>query len=352
MQDMLEQGLLKTTVPPSEPKIRRVAKFMILIGSEAAAKILGELDKAEVEKISKEIADIKGVKPEEAEAILAEFQSLLSKQGNLQGSSSGGIEAAREILYKAYGAEKGEALLNKSVPAAKENIFGFLENFNSEQITFLLKDEVPAVSALVLARLPSKISADTLKKFPPLTKFEIVKRIARQDKISPEVLQKVAETIMEKARHFSSSLPDQNDIKIDGMQTLAAILRHGNYTFSDRIIEELETEDDGISKGLKEKLYTLDDVLAAFDRPLAEKLASMTDKAIALLLKGKKPDFREKILSNISAGRRNIIYEESEVLGAVSKIECDEAVSDFLAWFRLAREQGSLALMTDEDWVK
>ena len=342
------KGLLKTTVADS--KTRRVAKFLILIGSEQASRILGELDSGQVEAISREIASVKGIGQEEADAILAEFQSLLAKPDALQGTSSGGTEAARRILHAAYGAEKGEALLNKFVPAPKENIFGFLEDFNPEQIVFLLKEESSAAAALVLARLPPEVSAKTLAKFPAALKPEILKRIARQSEVSPEVLQSVAEAIRERARHLGSG--GSGDIQIDGMQALAAILREGNYSFGDRIIGELETEEPGIGKNLKERLFTLDDVLAVFDRPLAEKLSSMADRDIALLLKGRGDEFCEKIFSNISAGRRSIIKEELDILGAVSKRECDEAVKEFLAWFRLAREKEGLMLKTDEDWVE
>ncbi|MCL1930503.1 MAG: flagellar motor switch protein FliG, partial [Treponema sp.] len=143
------KGLLKTPFPPrpqvfppvipspvstEDSKTRRVAKFLILVGSEQAAKILSELDPEQVEEISKEIASIRGIDHEEAEAIYAEFKSLFSQPYIWAGPSSGGVEAARRILYAAYGPEKGEALLNKSVPDSKENIFGFLEEFSPEQL--------------------------------------------------------------------------------------------------------------------------------------------------------------------------------------------------------------------------
>ncbi|MCL1930401.1 MAG: flagellar motor switch protein FliG, partial [Treponema sp.] len=246
------------------------------------------------------------------------------------------------------GPEKGEALLNKSVPDSKENIFGFLEEFSPEQLVFLLKDESPAAAALVLARLPSKVSAATLGKFPAALKPEILKRIAHQDEIAPEVLERVAEAMRERARHLGSS---SQDIEINGMQTLAAILKQGDYSLGDRIISDLETENPEIGRDLKDQLYTLDDVLNVFDRPLAEKLKTMTDKDIAILLKGRSDEFREKILSNVSAGRRDVVREEYEILGAIPKKDSDEAANKFIAWFRQAREDGELILSTDEDWV-
>ena len=342
------KGPVKETAAPEDTKIRRVAKFLVLIGSSQAAKILSEFDKQQVEEISREIASIRGIGGEEAEAILGEFRSLFAVPGYM-GASSGGIEAARRILYAAYGPEKGEALLNRSVPGSKENIFGFLEEFKAEQLVFLLKDESPAAAALVLARLPPKVSADTLAKFPPALKPEILRRIARQSEVVPEVLERVAGTIREKARHLGSGGSD--DVAIDGMQTLAAILKQGDYSFGDRIISELETERPDIGTDLKNRLYTLDDVLGAYDRPLAEKLKTMPDRNIAVLLKGRSVEFREKILSNVSTVRRNMIREEGEILGAIPKRDCDEAASEFLAWFRMARESGELMLAGDEDWI-
>jgi flagellar motor switch protein FliG len=347
------EGLLKTNAPAvNESKIRRVAKFFILIGSEQAAKILNEFDAKQVEEISREIALIRGISPQEADAVLAEFMPILARASGLGGMSSGGVESARRILYTAYGPEKGEKLLNRNIPNSKENIFDFLEEFSPEQIVFLLKDESPAAAALVLARLSPKVTAQTLAKFPPALKPEILKRIARQNEIAPEVLESVAGALRERARHLGSS--DLRDIPIDGMKTLAAILKQGDYAFGDKIVGELETENPDVGKVLKDSLYTLDDVLAVFDRPLAEKLRTMPDRDIAVLLIGRSDKFCEKILSNISAGRREIIREEREMLGgtsAVSKREYNEVAKDFLAWFRLAREKGSLIMTTDEDWV-
>jgi flagellar motor switch protein FliG len=351
-------SLIKTSQAPSKPivpaqstdsKTRRVAKFLILIGSEQASKILGELDSKQVEEISKEIASIKGVDKEEAESIINEFKSLLNGAYRYSGPSFGGVETARRMLHAALGDEKGEALLQKTLLNLPQNIFGFLEEFTPEQIVFLLKDESPITAALVLARLSPEVSAKTLAKFPPALKPEILKKIAHQSEVMPEILERVAGAMRERARHLGSSGKD--DIEIDGMQALTAILKQGDYTFGDKIIKELETDSPEISKKLKDRLYTLDDVLEAFDKPLAEKLGTMTEQDIAILLKGRSAEFCEKILSNVSSRRRVLIREEGDIIGPVSKRESNEAATDFLAWFRLARTNGELALKSDEDWV-
>jgi len=347
-----EKFKLPVITPQDEPsqdsKYRRVAKFLILIGSEQAAEILAELDPEQISEISKEIALVKVIKPEEGDQILAEFHSLFSKPFNYYGSSHGGIETARRILYAAKGAEEGEEILNRAIPKTKENLFGFLEEYSAEQLIMLLKDETDQTAALLLSRMTAKISAEILSKLPPHRKAVILKRIAHQSEVAPEVLEQVSAAMKEKIRNVSVA---SDDIKIDGMQALTAILKQGDYSFGDKLINEIEKEDPLIGQNLKEKLYTLDDVLLAVDRPIQDKLSTMTDHDIAVLLKGRGDEFREKILSCISAGRRKVIREESEVLGAVPKRDCDSAAKEFLTWFRFARENGEILLYSDEDVV-
>jgi flagellar motor switch protein FliG len=200
-------GLLKTEGPPKPPlprtlpkpadaaedtKYRRVAKFLILIGGDEAAGILSKLDIDQVEAVSREIASIRGISGEEARLILDEFRSLLSLPYGYSGFSSGGVEEARRLLYTAFGPEKGESFLLKAVPEARENPLKFLEDFSGEQIALLLRDESPAAAALVLSRLPSRVSAAALVNTGAGRKLEIVKRIARLGQSSPEVLDRAA----------------------------------------------------------------------------------------------------------------------------------------------------------------
>ena len=84
--------------PAGDSVYRRVAKFLLLIGVNEAAKILPHLTDEQTEKIIPEIASVRSVDPDEASAIFAEFQSLLQRS-----RQSGGVQTARTILEKAFG---------------------------------------------------------------------------------------------------------------------------------------------------------------------------------------------------------------------------------------------------------
>ena len=323
---------------------------MVLIGSDEAAKILSQLDPGQVDAISKEIVSIRSIKAEEAEAVLEEFRSLLSPGYGFSGSSYGGIEEARRLLYAAFGPERGEAMLVKAVPEAVENPFDFLTDFSGEQLAMLFRDESPAACAMVFSSLPSKLSASVLANTGAERKTEIVKRIARLKETSPEVIGRAAAALKEKARHFARN--DESAFaggELDGKGVLAAILKHSGLAFGSRLLEDLEEDDPSLGRAMKDRLYTLEDVANAADRPIQEKLRDMEDREIALLLRGRSEAFTRKILGNLSQGRAEQILEESEIMGAVPRIEAEAAAREFLSWFRTSREEGRILMLSDED---
>jgi peptide chain release factor 1 len=235
-----EKGFLKTGSIPVT-KYRRLAQFLLLIGSDEATKLLTRLDPAQIEAVSKEIVSIQNISKEESEVILEEFQFLLSANRGHPGSSYNGLEEARRLLYAAFGPEKGEAMLVKSVPDVKESPFDFLEDFSGEQLALLFRDESPAACAMVFARLSPERSAAALAITSPERKAEIAMRIARLKNTSPEVIEQVAAALREKARHFGRSDADVGR-KVDGKNILAEILKHSGVSFGGRLLEELEED--------------------------------------------------------------------------------------------------------------
>lgn len=334
-----------------ESKYRRVAKFLILIGGNEASRILSGLDAEQVEAIAKEISTIRGITAEEAETVFEEFRDLLRSSCGYTGRASGGIEEARRLLYAAFGPVQGEMFLRRTVPEAAENLLDFLNEFSGDQVAFLLREEIPAVAALVLSRLSPKLSAAVLAVMPPDRKLEIIRRIAHAGQVAPEVLERAAGVLREKARHITEAGAGSHPATVDGMDALTAILKHADNSFGERLLEELEEEDPDIGRNLKDRLHTLDDVIEADNRPIQEKLKTMTDRDVALLLKGRLPEFTNKILSNVSSNRRTLIREEGEIMGPVPKFEVEAVTRDFLAWFRLGRENGKILLRTDEDVI-
>jgi flagellar motor switch protein FliG len=312
----------------------------VLIGSEKAAGILANLDEDQVEKITREIATIGGVTPQEATALYAEFYRLLGGSYSISGDAPviyGGPDVAMGFLKTAFGEDKAQKILLRSVPDAGTTLgrkyFSFLENLDSSQINFLLNDESSATAALVLSRLDPTLAAKVLAASKNSEwKTDVAMRIARLNDVTPEVLQTVAESLRNKAEKASTG-NEGGTLRVNGMEKLAAILNAGNLDTGEKIVESIAAQAPDLGEVLKEKLYTEELVVAGDDRKIADKLRTMDERSIVLLINNSSDAFRDKILSHISASRRALVREEESLIGAVPKKEVEDIKRSFLNWF-------------------
>ena len=338
-------GLIKVPEQPREKDgkeniYRRVAKFLMLIGVDEAAKILPHLTDEQTEKIIPEIASIRYVEPDEAKEILEEFQGLVK-----QAREEGGIDTARTILEKAFGTHKADVILEKTATQISGKPFEYLAEADSERVSFLLKDESNAVKALVLSYLNPKVSAQVINGMETEDKKDVVMRLAKLTKISPEIVQRVDKALQEKMNHLATSKSDS----IDGKNILAQILKRMSPEAEEGILANLAEADSALGEDLRERLFTTEDIINADDRFIQDKLRDMDEEEIAYLIASKTEDFRAKILDNVSENRRKSILETEKFLYPMRKSDCEKATSQFFSTLRRAYEEGNLYIKGRDD---
>ena len=326
--------------PEKDTIYRRVAKFLLLIGIDEAAKIIPHLSPEQTEKIIPEIASIRSVDPDEATVILAEFENLVQRS-----REDGGVTTAKAILVKAFGQERAEQMLEKSVPFHKGKPFEYMQEMEGERVFFLLKEESSAVQALVLSHLKPKVAADVINKMELDAKTEVVRRLANLKKIDPEVLRRVDQAMSEKVKTANTSKSDS----IDGRGALADILKKMSPDSEKNILSMLSNTDPDLGVDLRQRLFTVDDVLNCDDRVMQEKLHQMSETEIAYLVAGKSQDFRDKIFKNISKGRGDIVLEEEQIHKPMLKKDCETVTAEFFSYLRRKWEAGELRIIGRDD---
>lgn len=338
-------GLIKVPAQPvekgeKESIYRRVAKFLVIVGVDEAAKIIPHLSEEQTEKIIPEIAAVQHVPPEEAEAILKEFQVLLDKA-----RESGGLDTARTILTKAYGSEKAEQLIQKSVQFPSGKPFDYLSEADAGRIEVLLNGESESVKSLVLSQIEPKKAAAVLNAMDSKTKSNIVLRLVKMKPVSPVILESVSKSLYEKMLSQNT----ENTQYLDGRGVLAQILKKMDPDSESSIIASLSSEDPELGADLRKRLFTEEDVIDADDRYIQNKLHDMEDKDIAILIRGKNAKFRAKILANLSKRRGEVILEEEQINDFVLKSESERITSQFYADLRRAWEMGKLHVKGRDD---
>ncbi len=344
-EHLKEGGLLKVPVKKTEKDgkdsvYRRVAKFLLIIGEDEAAKILPYLSEEQIEKIIPEIASIRSVDKDEAQVILSEFDSLLNKA-----KQSGGVETAREMLEKAYGKKRAEEMLEKAIPFQGTKPFEYLANSDNERIYLLLKDENPGVQALVLSNLEPKKSAQVINLMDDDEKKEVVLRLAKMQPVNPEILRRVDQGLHEKSLRQTTEKAEN----IDGRNALAQILKKMDVKSENDILSYLSEDDPDLGQDLRSRLFTMDDVIKSDNRFIQEKLREMSESDIAYLIAGKTDDFRSKILENISSGKRQEVLYQEDILKPMRRSDCERITSEFFSKLRRAFEDGHLIIKDRND---
>ncbi|WP_308692547.1 flagellar motor switch protein FliG [uncultured Treponema sp.] len=334
-KNLTSGGLVKIPASSTEKDniYRRVAKFLVIVGIDEAAKILPHLTEEQTEKIIPEIASIQKITPEESASILEEFESLVEKA-----REEGGLETARNILTKAYGSEKAEDMLKKSVKYPDGKPFDYLSDANAERIKVLIDGESDAVKSLVLSQIEPKKAAKVINLMDVDDKKKIVLRLAKIKPVAPEVLAEIDRSLHEKLLTQNT----ENSQNMDGRGVLAQILKRMNPSVENSIINTLSEQDPELGEDLRKRLFTEEDVIGSDDRFIQNYLHDMEDRDIAILIYGKNDAFREKILSNVSKNRRRVILDEESMIHHLTKADSEKMTSSFYSVLRRAWENGDL----------
>ncbi len=340
-------GLLKVPVSPPQKDgkdsvYRRVAKFLMLIGVDEAAKILPHLNPEQIEKIIPEITTIRFIDEAEKKQIFEEFKNLTDRA-----RENGGVNTARNILEKAFGSQKASEVLEKAVPFKNGKPFNYLSEADPEKLGALLKDESAWVRALVCSNLPAKKAAAYIQNLPENEKKELILHLAKLKKMDSEVVARIDEAMQKKM----NSLITQKSDSIDGKNILAGILKQMNSSSEEKLLNQISSTDPELSEDLRERLFTIDDIVNADDKFIQKKLQQMSDESIAFLIHSKKEDFRNKILSNVSQNRKAQILDEEERHSPMRKADVEKETSIFFAFMRRAWEEGKLIIKGRDDEV-
>ena len=250
------------------------------------------------------------------------------------------MNTAKSILTKAFGDEKATEMINKVVPYPEGEPFDYMQDMDDDRVFQLLKDEPPPVKALILSKIKPATAAGVINMMDDGEKKETIRRLAKLTSISPDIIRRVDEAMHQKVMSMNTTTAHS----LDGRGALAEILKRMDPNSEKDILTSLSEQDPDLTQDLRERLFTIDDVVNADDRFIQQQLHAMDEGDIALLIAGKPESFRTKILSNVSKTRAQIILEEEQIRRPMRKRDCNEVTARFFGILRRAWEEGKLII--------
>jgi flagellar motor switch protein FliG len=319
--------------------VRKAAVLLVAVGEELAKEILRALPEADVQMLTEELADLRGITPDMSAGILEEFWGLLDTQNFM---THGGLDYASRLLKDTFGAARADDLLmlvRRSQEEAQGNL-AKLQRTDPQQLGKLLDSEHPQTIALVLAHLDPKRASMVLDNLSEDHKVLSIQRLAEMRQFSPEMAQKVAHILHRRLENVG----DTARKSYSGFKAVADLLNRINAEESKKILETIEDGQPELALSIRNLMFTFEDLVTVPPTTIREIVSGVDKRQLALALRGAKDDLRAQIFKSMSSRAVEMLKEDMEVLGPVRSREVAQAQQEILNLARRLEAEGKVVL--------
>ena len=315
----------------------KIAVLMVALGNDIAAEVYKKLDDTAIELITLEVANLRKVTPELKLEVLKEAQEILMAREFM---ARGGVDYARDVLERALGPERAQNLLARITASLQVRPFDFMRHTDPQQVLGFIQGEHPQTIALILSYLEAPQAAMILSGLPALMQAEVAKRIARMDRITPEVLREVERVLERKL----STVMGQDFTVAGGIDAVVAIVNSADRATERNIMDHLEENDPELAEEIKKRLFVFEDIIRLDDRSLQRVLREVDMKELGLALKGATEDLRAKFFKNMSKRAAEMLQEDMDYMGPVRVKDVEESQQKVVNIVRGLEEQGEIVI--------
>jgi flagellar motor switch protein FliG len=320
--------------------LEKATALLLSLGVESSSRVLQYLGEAEMERLLLTISESGSVQNETRLLALEEAYALGVSGVDLGGG--GGTEYTRQLLARAVGPRRGAEILERISARQQISSFEMLRNADTGQVAVLLQDEHPQTIALVLSYLEAKLAADIMTKMPSDLQIEVTLRLARMDRVSPQVIQVVERNLKQK---LSGVLSAADFRATGGVNFLVKMMNQVDRDVQKRIFEAMEPTDPKLVEEIRASLFTFDDLAVMDDRTMQRVLREVNKNDLALSLKGAPEKLRELVYRNLSERARESLKEEIEILGPQLAKDVYAAQRKIIELVRALEEAGEIILV-------
>jgi flagellar motor switch protein FliG len=321
------------------PGIRKAAILLVLLGDEASANLFRYLSEEEVQEISKEISRLGKIEPDSADHVLDDYYKMTLARNYL---ARGGLEYAKKLLVKAFGADASKKLLERVTSSLQSSMAGFdyLQKADPQQISRFIQSEHPQTIALVLAHMESEKAAALLSSLPAELQAAVVMRIASLEQISPEIISKISGILAQKLQ----SLGEISRESRGGIRAVAELINRLDTKASTAILEKVESDNPDLALSIRNLMFVFDDILLIDDMGMREIVQRIDKKTLTMALKGTSEDLKNQFFRNMSQRAVAMLREDMEILGPVRIRDVEVAQQEIVMVIRKLDEDGVLSI--------
>ncbi len=323
----------------------KIAILLVQLGEEATSAVFANMDIEGITEVSKYIAANKTVEKAVASAVLEEFYAIFQSG---QFITSGGLEYARELLYRTLGPEEAKKVLEKlSKSMQNQQNFAYLSKIKPQQLADFIVNEHPQTIALILAHMDATEAAETLQYFPDELRSEVTMRMAKLGDISPSVIKRVSAVLESKLESLASY-----KVEVGGPRAVADIFNRLGAKAAKSTLAQIEQVDEELAQQIKEMMFTFDDIVTLDKNAIIEILKAIDKADLMLALKSASEELKEKFFSAMSERAKEAFLEEMQFMGPVKMKDVEAAQRRIVEVVNQLAEAGTIQVGSTDEMIE
>lgn len=315
----------------------KVAAIMIALGVDSAAEVYKYLREDEIEAITGEIAKIDLLSSEDMKQIMEDFYDMCVTQKVV---TEGGEAYAKDVLDKAFGAQRSAYLMEQVLKTGKKRSFEFIRKIDYKNLLMMIQNEHPQTIAIVLSYARAEQASQIISELPNEIQLDVIKRISNLDRASPEIIGVVESVLSKKA----SAIASVDVTEFGGVNYIAEIMNRVDRKTEKYIFEELSDEDPELAEEIKKLMFVFDDIVYLDNMEIQTFIREIDTKDLTIALKAASEEVTNVIFSNMSQRQRETIQTDMQYLHNVRMRDVEDAQRKIIATIRKLEETGEIVM--------
>lgn len=311
----------------------KAAILLSVMGEEAAAAVLRNLDIEDVGKITTQMSRLKTVRKEALDAVVQEVSGFMTKE-DIHLSDGGAY--IRKVLSKGLGEDRAARVLEM---ASRDAPLESLKGVDPWALAGLLAGEHPQTIAFILCLLEPSQAAAVLPLLDEELRANVALRIATTERIPDSAVEEIRDAL-----EGQLDLGRGRGFRVAGMRTIAEILNRSDRATETAVFQKLEELDKKLADSIRDLMFVFDDLSEVDDRSIQAVLKEVATEDLALALKTASEDLRSKIFRNMSQRAAEILRDEIAAKGPVRVADVEKAQQKIVQAARKLEQEGKIVL--------
>ncbi|MBQ9413372.1 MAG: flagellar motor switch protein FliG [Oscillospiraceae bacterium] len=326
-------------IPDELTGAQKAAAVIVALGAEKASLLYQYMDPDDVEQVTVEVAKLGFLDAETTEEVLSEFYQMCMMN---KAVTEGGLEYARTVLEKAFGAQSASALLDKVAKSLKNRQFSFLAKARDKDLFAALQYERPQTIALVLSYVDPAMAAAVIEQLEGRRQLKVVEAMALMDSASPSAV-KIIE--MEMSKRFANIFVSNNNVKVGGIDFVASVMNNLDRSSEKSIFDGLSGSNEELADEIRKRMFVFEDIITMDDRSVQRFVRDCDPRDLVLALKASNAEVSNKLFANMSSRMAESIRDDLEITTNVRMKDVEEAQSRIVGIIRDLEEKGEIVIL-------